>query len=142
MQRLHCDRCRESLVSEDLFKSFTRPTCHLLTLKNQGGLVRPSEGVVRICEATERVIRQKTCTNKANNDLKSAVMVSRVLAIVGSKDILNLNDHILDTQDGIENHHYSLLRNIASRYIALRHHHLAKLATQHMHGSFDLIPNN
>jgi hypothetical protein len=134
MQRLKCDRCRQSLVSSNPPSSFLS-AFHLLTLKNNGGLVIPSEGLVTTCETAEKVIRQMTSCNKASNSISTAAMISKVLAIIGSRDIFELNEHVIETQYGIDNHHFVLVRGIATRYINLRQHHIAKLHTMQMHGS-------
>jgi hypothetical protein len=134
MQRLQCDTCRQSLVNDEMPTSFSC-AYHLLTLKNNGGLVIPSEGVIVACETAEKVLRQMTFINKASNSVSTASMVSRALAFVGSRDVFKLGDHISETQDGIDNHHFTLLRNVVSRYFCIRQHHIAKLHSLRMHSS-------
>lgn len=57
LQKLPCNMSRASLVKDAVPTSFYQ-SYHLLALKNNGGLVIPSEGTVRVVRAAERVIRQ------------------------------------------------------------------------------------
>jgi hypothetical protein len=132
--KLGCDPCRACLVTTDLPSSYSS-AYHLLTLRNNGGLIVPSPGVVKTCETAEKVIRQMVPANKADNTVSTAAIISKVLGKIGSQDVFSLGQHILDTQDGIDNHHYSLLRKVISRYVTIRQYHIAKLHTLRMQGS-------
>ncbi|KAL0962702.1 hypothetical protein UPYG_G00344240 [Umbra pygmaea] len=57
LRKLSCDVCRESLVRDAVPSSFDK-SYHLLALKNNGGLVIPSQGTMKVLRAAERVIRQ------------------------------------------------------------------------------------
>ncbi|XP_030298055.1 uncharacterized protein LOC115596783 [Sparus aurata] len=57
LRRLSCDVCRASLVTDAVHSSHDK-SYHLLVLKNNGGLMIPSEGTVEVVRAAERVIRQ------------------------------------------------------------------------------------
>ncbi len=57
LRKLSCDVCRASLVRDAVPSSFDE-NYHLLTPKNRGGLVIPSQGTVKVLRAAERVIRQ------------------------------------------------------------------------------------
>jgi hypothetical protein len=73
--------------------------------------------------------------NKANNTVSTAAIMSKVYGKIGSQDMFSRGQHILDTQDGIDNHHYSLLRKVISRYVTIRQYHIAKRHTLRMQGS-------
>ena len=53
--------------------------------------------------------------------------MSRVLGAIGTDDVIELGTHIQDTQHGVDNHHYDLLRLLLTVYLTLRQHHIAKL---------------
>ena len=121
--KLVCDTCRNSLVSSNV-QQFDS-SYHLLQIKNNGGLVIPSTGVVFVVRAAEHVIRQKEVTSAAY--LCSASDVDRnVRACVGSTDIFKLGSHIIDSQHGIENHHYMLMSLVARAFYHLRRFHITK----------------
>ena len=58
--------------------------------------------------------------------------MSLVLVKIGSSDILNLNQHLFETVDGIDNHIYSLIKKIVNIYIDLRQYHICNLSNQLM----------
>lgn len=134
MKQLDCDQCRECLVTTSLPSSLSSSYC-LLTLKNNGGLVVPSAGVVHICNTAEKIIRQMIGINKANNTVTTQSMICRVLASLGPGDILNMGEHMIDTQDGIDNHHFRLIRRVIAGYLTIRQHHIAKLHSLQLQGS-------
>lgn len=65
LKKLSCDVCRGSLVT-DAASASKDQSYHLLTLKNNGGLVIPSEGTLRIIRAAEWVIRQASLSFEAH----------------------------------------------------------------------------
>ncbi|XP_078018867.1 uncharacterized protein LOC144458909 [Epinephelus lanceolatus] len=121
LKKLSCDVCRGSLVTDAVPTSFDQ-SYHLLTLKNKGGLMIPSEGTVRVVRSAERFIRQST--------LGQAALISEfVWAEIGSEDVFFLRGHIQETQFGIDNYHFVLMSLIVSVFHKLRLHHIAKLKT-------------
>ncbi|KAK1878571.1 Transposable element P transposase, partial [Dissostichus eleginoides] len=104
LRKLSCDVCRASLVRDAVPSSFDE-SYHLLALKNNGGLVIPSKGTVKVLRAAERVIRQAST--------RQAPKVSTVTYIVreeiGTEDVFQLGEHIEETQFGIDNHYSNLL---------------------------------
>ncbi|KAK1895547.1 DNA transposase THAP9 [Dissostichus eleginoides] len=103
LRKLSCDVCRASLVRDAVPSSFDE-SYHLLALKNNGGLVIPSKGTVKVLRAAERVIRQAST--------RQAPKVSTVTYIVreeiGTEDVFQLGEHIEETQFGIDNHYSNL----------------------------------
>lgn len=61
LKRMTCDACRASLV-RDASSTRQDDAYHLLTLKNNGGLMIPSEGTVKVVRVAEWVIRQASAT--------------------------------------------------------------------------------
>lgn len=124
LRKLPCGVCRASLVAEAVPGSFYQ-NYHLLTLKNNGGLMIPSEGTVKVVRSAERFIRQSS-SGKA---VRVSLINQFVRAEIGSEDVFFLKEHIQDTQFGIDNHHFSLLSLVVSVFHKLRMHHIAKLNT-------------
>ncbi|CAJ1076943.1 uncharacterized protein LOC127534177 [Xyrichtys novacula] len=61
--KLSCDVCRSSLVT-DAESACKDQTYHPLTLKNDGGLVIPSEGTIKVIRAAEWVNRQLSADSR------------------------------------------------------------------------------
>jgi len=61
--------------------------------------------------------------------------VIAVCSAVGGDDVFQLGDHIVDTQHGVDNHHFTLIRLLVHTFLRLRQHHIAKLHTLRMHDS-------
>ncbi|KAK5857932.1 hypothetical protein PBY51_011141 [Eleginops maclovinus] len=71
---------------------------HLLSLKNNGGLVIPSEGTVRVVRAAEWVIHQASASCKRSQPIKLLEIMYIVRKKMGSEDVLALGEHIGDPQ--------------------------------------------
>lgn len=124
LRRLSCDVCRASLVKHAIPTSFDE-SYHLLVLKNNGGLMIPSDGTVKVVKAAERVIRQF----QSGQALKVSVVTHVVREEIGTEDVFLLREHIEETQFGIDNHHSDLLRSVVSVFFKVRLHHIAKMAS-------------
>lgn len=127
LKKLSCDVCRASLVT-DAASANEDSSYHLLTLKNNGGLVIPSEGTVRVIRAAEWVIRQASA-GRRSQPIKLQEVLYIVRKRIGSDDVFLLGEHLTDTQYGIDSHHHTLLTLVVSLFFKLRLHHIAKVAT-------------
>ena len=127
LKKLPCDVCRASLVT-DAASAIKDQSYHLLSLKNNGGLVIPSEGTVRVIRAAEWVIRQASSFRRSQ-PIKLLEVIYLVRKRIGSEDVFVLGEHIGDTQYGIDSHHHTLLTIIVSLFFKLRLHHIAKMTT-------------
>ena len=125
LKRLSCHVCRASLVA-DAVPSSHDESYHLLVLKNNGGLMIPSEGTVKVVRAAERVIRQVVHSEQAP---KVSVVMHVVREEIGTDDVFLLGEHTEDTQFGIDNHHSDLLKLVVSVFLKIRLHHIAKLTS-------------
>ncbi|XP_040269134.1 DNA transposase THAP9 isoform X1 [Bufo bufo] len=116
-KQLSCNKCRWALVSSCTPQDFTS-AYHLLQVN--GGLVHfvPSNGARRTVQTAEKELY---CMLKYGKSSISALMLEHhVLSTLGPKDIFDLKEHIPETELGIDNHHFQLLRLVASLYYALR----------------------
>ncbi|XP_031139614.1 uncharacterized protein LOC116039000 [Sander lucioperca] len=126
LKKLSCDVCRASLVT-DAASAIKDQSYHLLTLKNNGGLVIPSEGTVSVVRAAEWVIRQASASTRRSQPIKLLEVVYIVRKRIGSKDVFVLGEHIGKTQYGIDSHHHTLLTLVVSLFFKQRLHHIAKM---------------
>ena len=124
LRKLSCDVCHASLVRDAVPSSFDE-SYHLLALKNNGGLVIPSEGTVKVLRAAERVIRHAS----ARQAPKKSTVTYIVREEIGTEDIFQLGEHIEETQFGIDNHFSNLLSLVVSVFLKIRLHHIAKLTS-------------
>ncbi|KAL0151767.1 hypothetical protein M9458_052918, partial [Cirrhinus mrigala] len=96
LKKLSCDVCRASLVT-DAASAIKDQSYHLLSLKNNGGLVIPSEGTVRVVRAAEWVIRQASASFKRSQPIKQLEVMYIVRKRIGSEDVFALGEHISET---------------------------------------------
>ena len=76
---------------------------------------------------TESVLRNMYSIHKASLTFSNIKLMIRVFEEIGSQDLLNLNEHYLNTFDGINNHGVSLVRLIFETYLKLRNFHICRL---------------
>lgn len=124
--KIDCSCCKDALLATPGPKDHT---FHLLKLKNNGGLIMPSEGTIKILKTAERCFRQTCHLSKVTSKCSLALLNKAVKCEIGSKDIFNLEEHITNTQDGINNHHYTLISQITRTFFRLRQFHISKLHT-------------
>ncbi|KAK7144229.1 hypothetical protein R3I94_010598 [Phoxinus phoxinus] len=109
LKKLSCDVCCASLVT-DAASAIKDQSYHRLTLKNNGVLVIPSEGTVRVVRAAEWVIRQASGSTRRSQPIKLLEVVYIVRKRIGSEDVFVLGEHIGEMQYGIDSHHHMLLK--------------------------------
>ncbi|XP_041964775.1 uncharacterized protein LOC121723280 isoform X2 [Alosa sapidissima] len=128
LKKLSCDVCRASLVT-DAASAIKDQSYHLLCLRNNGGLVIPSGGTVRVVRAAEWVIRQASDSCRRSRPIQLLDITYIVRKRIGSEDVFELGEHIRGTQYVIDSHHHRLLTLVASLFFKLRLHHIAKMTT-------------
>lgn len=91
----------------------------LISRKDRGGLIKPSEDVVKLCSIAERIFKQNTIFS--GNVMKRLIYSAK--KDLNTKLIFrSLDDHILD-QDPINNHLLQLINLIYKLYFTIRIHH-------------------
>lgn len=100
----------------------------LLSIKDNGGLITPSNAVRMICLHAERQFRQ-------DEEIPlPKFMVSLLRSLPSPTDLfIDLRDHHLQTLSGIDSHLTSLVRLVALKYFNLRKHHVAKRCNLRIH---------
>ena len=122
-KKLGCLQCKASLTTIDA------STRDLIAVKDMGGLTRPSPSVVRVCEASESVIRlllAATGGKVPRVDGITSAIETCVVAKLGRLVFSELNTHMLDTEPE-NNHVFDLIRSVCRHYVTIRFHHAAKL---------------
>ena len=116
---LKCSGCRKALVRvpSHVDSDFT-----LLHLRDNGGLVYPSDDVRKIIFESEMRIRQETMWK-----MNKAKITSYVLRRLDFHSLFkNESRHFIDTSTLWANHLLSLTKLVISIYVDLRLHHLSK----------------
>ena len=125
MPTLACTLSRETLVTETLPSQYAS-SCHLLRLKQNGGLIVPSVPCILIIRTTEQQIRCLSSVDCIEPAMTSVRVPTNVLAELGSNCFVYKEKHALETQVGIDNHNLSIVRTLKVFY-NVRQHHLVKL---------------
>ena len=126
LPKLKCDICRECMLTVAIPKQQLQ-SYQLIRLKNNGGLVIPSTGVVAIVQLAEKTIQRLMNIHSVKKLCSFPRVLMLVREMVGDQDVLNLSTHIIDTQHGIDNHYTTLMSVIVEAYYNLRQHHIAKM---------------
>lgn len=124
-QKITCLPCSQALMSDDLVHQF-------LTLKDRGGLQKPSPGITAVCQATERCFQRLLRNNEGKAPRgrgTTAAIVTQVLSDCSDKNLFpQLHDHMFDMC--VEANHVHVLVKMASAwYCKIRLNHIAKQQT-------------
>lgn len=135
-QILHCPNCLGSLTVEPLSDKLL-----LVKLKDKGGLMKPSESVVQVCESTEQAISRMmvSCTGNLplaiGSKLVSTVSLYVLTEVGESKSVFaDLHDHMFDSSPE-SNHVFKLIKVISQCYIKIRMHAIAKRYNENKTGT-------
>lgn len=122
-KQIKCTECQNVLIAK-----VTDPqndnTHILLKTRNRGGLITPSHGVMKIINAAEKHLRTMSAMSIK---CSSHQLQAKVLSDVGHLPLFPIVHHFIDTQVGIENHFFTLLRTVVSIFFQLRQHHIVRL---------------
>jgi hypothetical protein len=102
-----------------------------LHLKNRGGLVCPSAGVLKIATLTETFLR----TQDNLPLLKVQLLVLSRLGNLNVFDSVDFEDHVANTTVGLDNHYFCLIKSVVATYYDLRQHHFTRLLNQRVHAN-------
>jgi hypothetical protein len=101
----------------------------LIALKNNGGLVCPSDSVVKVIKHCEKYIRSVVdihCMKKAQWE---SIAIVKILSSFHCNVFEDLSEHFIESSCGLDvNHYYSLLKLIVTEFIRLRRFHAIKTA--------------
>lgn len=131
LSKLSCECCRIAMVCNEPSAKYGQ-SYFFLKLKNNGGLVFPSEGVVDVITSAEHHLRH---LKDAKPSLALLHLQTMVLSDIGTSDIFGLSEHIYDTQEGLDNHHLTLVRLLVGIYFDVRQYYIVKLQNLKLQGS-------
>ena len=136
IKRIHCIECQTALSVPE--SSETEPGHVLISMKDNGGLIKPSTSVMRVCEATERCYSHYLVNDKASllhHESTIATITNKVLGQVALSTFDDLTKHMFDSPPD-NNHVFSLIKCVAWCYLKIRQHQLAKIMTDAATGKF------
>ena len=128
-KQIHCPVCVASLTLQGN-DSASDNRLEFLLFTDHGGLVKPSESVVTVCQKTEQCIqRMLSCTGgilrQASHDLVECICLA-VLSYIGSIIVFHyLNDHMFESTPD-SNHVFNLIKVLAQNFAKIRMHSLSK----------------
>lgn len=124
LPKLRCTECRELLV--DVADS---SNCGLMELKNNGGLVRPSAGVVYMVQVVQQNLRLLVSSELPVCSLSrlELQLQSAVLRDINMDKAFGSSLHSLESAEGLDNHAITLVRKVVTYYIDIRKSHIIKV---------------
>nr|DBA31379.1 TPA: hypothetical protein GDO54_007240 [Pyxicephalus adspersus] len=123
--QLSCNKCRWALVTEQHPTDFTN-AYHLLQVKGGTVYYVPSNGTIRTVQIVDKEVNRMLNHGNSKYSISVFMLQHRTLLALGSADIFNLKDHIAQTELGMDNHHFQLVRFITSLFYELRKSYIHK----------------
>ena len=130
-RKIHCLKCLAALTTTkekvpDLF----------VVWKSNGGLKLPSQGLLKICEETEKSVMRMLNVNHGGlphgTGLPDAI-ASSVLQVCVERGVFStLKQHMFETT-AMNNHVFTLIKCCSKCYVTIRMHHLGKQRNAKMH---------
>jgi hypothetical protein len=132
--QVKCSECVSALICQcpdDQLSVFS-----LLTVKNNGGLVVPSSGVIKVVKCTEQILRSTVDIHRVrNSNLWGLALETQVLESLAHPLFdEECADHFDATLHGIDSHYFSVIRGIVRCFLSLRKFHCINLTNQHLKG--------
>jgi hypothetical protein len=125
-KKIDCKICLLSLVRS---VHSTDPMPILISLKNNGGLVCPSNSVVTVIKHCEKYIRSVLDIHCMKKSQWESIATVKILSSFHCKVFEDLSEHFIESSCGLDvNHYYSLLKLIVTEFIRLRRFHAIKTA--------------
>ncbi|KAK7476709.1 hypothetical protein BaRGS_00032046 [Batillaria attramentaria] len=96
--------------------------------KDRGGLRKPSEGVVEVCLATEKLFQKllfQTKQKLPQTPRLADIFAHSVLQQTATKAFISLSDYMFDTEPD-NNHVFQLIKAVTRAYCKICMHHLVK----------------
>ena len=136
MKKISCAVCASTLIEQDL--SISSPTnLDLIVSKNRGGLVIPSQSVVKIIACSEKAFRVAVTGCDSGDKISSNARLLSLLTatihrqLLDAPVFLSLNDHDLSHDLATEDMHSTQLqKKIVAKYLSIRLHTYGKHYTK------------
>lgn len=128
--QIDCSQCKECLLSRQQSVRYGQALT-LLHVKNCGGLLVPSDGVITILRAAERHLRQLTGLNVTRYN---HLHLERLVLSDVEPGTLGMDAHAVETSLGIDNHFVDVVRALVLVYFNVRSHHIVRLHNDSVQG--------
>ena len=125
LSKLSCDQCADHLMAQG--------DCQhelLIDLRDNGGLMRPSQPVLKLLCAVENVVRQLDNRRLSCKRLRDKITQTVMNEIVSTANLPFPDDH----ECGMNSHSFQLTRSVINTYLKVRLHHLSKSLTMREQG--------
>ncbi len=127
-RKITCSTCSEALGSKQ-----HNSQSSFITLKDRGGLIKPTTSVINICLETERCFQRLLTSTGGklpqSQGLPDAIASSVLRATNMTNIFTDLDQHMLDTTVN-DNHVFKLIKTISNCYSSVRFYHLGKTYTE------------
>ena len=109
-----------------------------LEFKDRGGLFKPTQSVIKVCEEAEKsIIRMMNVNNgklPLSKGIPNAIAIS-VVDVLGYSNVFSeLNEHMLETSFSEENHILSMIKTITKCNCKIWLYHIGKEASVKLTG--------
>ena len=123
LSKVQCVECRELLTG-----IAATPDCALLILKDNGGLIKPSQVVITVIQRAEKHIRVLVSATSPVYSISQLglKLESTILASIDPITVFGNTPHGLESAEAIDNHIFSLVRLIVRAYLDIRKFHVLK----------------
>ncbi|KAF0752386.1 THAP-type domain-containing protein [Aphis craccivora] len=128
-----CNVCLGALT-----RSHSEPNS-LLSIKNRGGLTKPSVDIILLCKVANRVFKAYKNKLISEKNILSFLILKSTSQINIKTFFLNITDHFFD-QDAFNNHLLQLIHLILKSFFTIRIHHF-KMTESQPKGAYTIIPN-
>lgn len=118
---LVCEQCVDGLVADTNYINSTH--CKLIKLKSRGDLTMPSQSVVDVCMACEKLFRMHVTVHGKLTQVTSHELIQEILLKINENDWFDsLRQHQFDSEPTF-NHVILLIKAIAQKYFQVRYNY-------------------
>ena len=133
-KKLKCMACQLLLLSDGKLVE----NCKLLSRKDNGGLLVPSDDNITVCVFTERCVRYLCNSSVGKIPRGRNINLSLQIAVIEMTRSMNLfvsaNDDHSCSVEGCDNRSTNLTRLVVNEYTNVRFHAVGRLATEKIRG--------
>lgn len=105
----------------------------LIEKRDLGGLIYPSSGLCKLLAHAETVFRSYMAVNSMGSRFSSLFLKIAVMTKANTLQILQMEQHALETQSGVTNHHELLVGKVIDIFYRLRCQQICKLHNSELH---------
>ena len=134
-KRLMCSECTAVLTLANSSSTSNQNDCGLIKTKNRGGLLQPSDDVIRLCKSSESHFRSIMAPGQQPalaSSLKQRLTNSVLRSCFGLQVFEELIEHTFNS-DPVDDHRVLLMKRVVEQYLVCRLHHQAKCFSRSMH---------